>query len=158
MTNIFEENLTYLNHWMNINPKLKENLTIEGSLLSFQKDNQKESVSLTEFYLPEMLYNERFREDITSELTSYDLVQIIKMYIKTFEIRNKKQKELQMYPKIKDLKILKDKNGISFIAITDEHDKKYRYDTEHKEQILNLYNQLKMKNGYVTLKDLGGIK
>lgn len=158
MTNIFEENLTYLNHWMNINPKLKENLKVDNNQLIYQKDSQKESVSLTEFYLPEMLYNERFREDISNELNSYDLIQIIKMYSKTFEIRNKKQKELQMYPKIKDLKILKDQNGISFIAITDEHDKKYRYDTEQKEQVLNRYNELKIKNGYVTLKDLGGMK
>ena len=67
------------------------------------------------------------------------------------------QKEYLKYPKIKDIKKEIDNNGIVFIAITDEYDKKYRFDTTNIEETIKAYNTLKSVKENVTLEDFGRV-
>lgn len=154
--NIMKDNLMYLEAWMNYNPRLRENLTIEDTILTYQKESFKESVDIKGFYLPEMLYNENFREKVQKELDSEDLFQIIKIYVQTNEILEKEQNELKMSPKIKEL-LVKEESGKEFIVFIDENEKKYRYDTPNLEQVVNDYNEIKNRNGFVTLKEIGKV-
>lgn len=154
-----QDNLLYLKEWMRYNPSLTEYLSVEGNLLHCKKNDSTESIDISEFYLPEMLYNENFRNSIAleTEISGIDLFEIIKLYCETQEILMKEQKELQKYPKIAAIRVLKDQNNQEFILIVDEYNKKYRYNTNKPEEIINIYNDLKMKKQAVTLKELGSV-
>jgi len=154
--NIMKDNLLYLEAWMNYNPRLKENLSIDKNILVYKNNEQTEQIDISNFYLPEMLYNENFRIKVQKELNAEDLFQIIKIYVQTEEILKEEQKEQKMSPKIKDL-IIKKEMEKEFIVFIDEFDKKYRYDTTNLEQVINFYNELKEKNGVVTLKEIGSV-
>ncbi len=151
---IMIDNQNYLKAWMEYNPALKNELTIEGTNLVYKE----EKIDISHFYLPEMLYNENFRKQITEyhDLTCEDLFQIIKLYVETEEMNEKEQRELQMLPKINNIEIRKDQEK-EFLVITDSLNKKYRYDTTEPEKIINLYLDLKKKKGEVTLKELGRV-
>jgi len=157
--NIMRDNLLYLEAWMSYNPALRENLEVSGNTLVYDNQGVKETVDISNFYLPEMLYNENFRKDValSHKITGKDLFQIIKMYVMTEEILEKEQKELQMYPRIVDLKIMRDPENKEFIVLIDSNNKKYRYDTAEPKKVIDFYHDLKDKNGTVTLKDLGSV-
>ena len=70
-------------------------------------------------------------------------------------MNQKEQKKISKYPKIKNIVLQKDENEKIFLLIIDEFDKKYRYDTENPQKVLQLYGILKTKNPNVTLEDLG---
>ena len=89
-------------------------------------------------------------------LEAEDLFQIIKIYIQTKEIEEQEKKELQKASIIKNIEIKKEKN-IEFLVITDHLGKKYRYDTEDNEKIIQIYNEMKQKKEIVTLKELGSV-
>lgn len=158
--NIMRDNLLYLEAWMSYNPKLKENLSIEQNNLVYKENDYKEQINIGNFYLPNMLYNETFRNKISLQkgLTSKDLFKIIKLYIQTEEITEKEQLELQMSPKIKEIKRMLDENNEKeFIVIIDENNTKYRFDTLYPEKIIEEYLILNSLKGYVTLKELGSM-
>lgn len=156
ISNIMKDNLLYLETWMAYNPKLREQLSIENTILTCKIDNQLESIDIKNFYLPEMLYNEEFRKEVANELEAEDLFQIIKIYIQTKEIEEQEKKELQKSSIIKNIEIKKEKN-IEFLVITDHLGKKYRYDTEDNEKIIQIYNEMKQKKEIITLKELGSV-
>lgn len=154
-----QDNLLYLKEWMRYNPSLTKYLSVEGNYLCCQTEETTEKIDISDFYLPEMLYNENLRNSIAleTEISGIDLFEIIKLYCETKEILEKEQKELQKYPKISSIRVLKDQNNQEFILLIDEYNKKYRYDTNKPEEIINIYNDLKMKKQDVTLKELGSV-
>jgi len=85
MNNIMNDNLLYLEAWMNYNPKLRENLTMDGTNLICKINGNLESINIKNFYLPEMLYNEEFRIQVANELEAEDLFEIIKIYVNIFQ-------------------------------------------------------------------------
>jgi len=157
MNNIMNDNLLYLEAWMNYNPKLRENLTMDGTNLICKINGNLESINIKNFYLPEMLYNEEFRIQVANELEAEDLFEIIKIYVQTKEILEKEQEELKKSPTITEITLRKDKENKEFIVLIDEENKRYRYDTTKPEQIINYYNELKEKKGIVSLKELGSV-
>lgn len=156
MNYIMKDNLLYLEAWMNYNPKLRENLTIDGTNLVCKIKDQLESINIENFYLPEMLYNEEFRIQVANELEAEDLFQIVKIYVQSKSILEKEQEELKTSPKIVEIKVKKEKEK-EFIVLIDETEKKYRYDTKEPEKIINYYNEIKDRKGKVTLKELGSV-
>ena len=155
---VMKDNIAYLNVWMNYNPAFKENLSIVGNELVWKDHEKAESLDISHFYLPEMLYNENFRKQIseTHELTGEDLFQIIKLYVETEEILEKEQKEYANSPIIEEINI-RTENEKEFLVITDNQNKKYRYDTKEPEKVINLLMDLKDEKGTVTLKEFGSV-
>lgn len=151
MNKVLEDNILYLNEWMRYNPSLKESLKIENNILL----HNNESINLNEVYLPEMLYNETFRKDIPleTEITGNDLFNIIKLYYQTNEILKKEEAETKDSPEVINIEIKNDSNN-EFLVFTDEHNKKYRFNTNTPEKIINIYNELKQTRRHITIKDL----
>ena len=151
MNKVLEDNILYLNEWMRYNPSLKESLKIENNKLL----HNNESINLNEVYLPEMLYNETFRKDIPleTEITGNDLFNIIKLYYQTNEILKKEEAETKDSPEVINIEIKNDSNN-EFLVFTDEHNKKYRFNTNTPEKIINIYNELKQTRRHITIKDL----
>lgn len=153
---IMQDNQMYLTQWMRYNPSISEYNTLEGNFL-VSKDGEK--LDISKIYLPEILYNEAFRQDVSNalEMSGFDFFQIIKLYSQTNEILEKERQEEAKYPAIQDMTISNDEKGTPFIVFSDIHGKKYRYDTSNPQQILELYQTLKQQKAKVTLKDLGSV-
>ena len=143
---------------MSYNPSFKDHLFIKDTKLIYKENEEEQQLDISKFYLPEMLYNENFRKQISEEheLTSKDLFDIIKLYVETEEILLKEQMELSLYPTILSVEY-RNKENQEFLVITDSQHKKYRYDTKEPEKIINLYTDLKNQKGNVTLKELGSV-
>ena len=159
MNGCMRDNIIYLQTWMDYNPSLKENLVIDGCHVVCKIDNKIEYLNIENFYLANMLYNEQFRKSIAidKEMTATDLFQLMKLYIQTEEISLKEQRELELLPKIKDIRVMQDINGTEFVYLVDSLNKQYRYNTSEPEKIINMYNDLKIKRNFVTLKELGSV-
>lgn len=153
---IMQDNIMYLNEWMKENEEIKNELSIDGNYLKYKNE---EKLDISNFYLPEILENENLRADIwdKEKITGYDLFHIIKVHCQTEELLKQEQKEYFKYPNIKDVKKEIDENKIVFIAITDEFDKKYRFDTADAEKAIKAYDNLKALQGTVSLEDLGRV-
>ena len=153
---IMQDNQMYLTEWMRYNPSLQEVLRLDGNFLCYK---DQERLDISQIYLPEILYNEPFRNDLANpeEMNGYDFFQIIKIYSQTNEILEKEKKEALKYPVIQDMTILKDEQGVEFIVFADIYGKKYRYVTKEPHKILELYQNLKNEKGNITLKDLGSV-
>ena len=74
---IMQDNQMYLTQWMRYNPSISEYNTLEGNFL-VSKDGEK--LDISKIYLPEILYNEAFRKDVSNalEMSGFDFFQIIK--------------------------------------------------------------------------------
>lgn len=153
--NVIQDNILYIKEWMNINPALKEGLSIDGDNLIYQKENQTEIQKISKFYLPEMLYNESFRNKLVKDFTSEDLFQIIKVYCQAKEVIEANELEDQNSPKILNLQIKTEDDQKEFLVITTSDDKKYRFDTTEPEKMINIFLEEKNKKGYVTLNEFG---
>ena len=153
---IMQDNIMYLTEWMKSNEEIAKDITIDGTILKY-KDEEK--LDIGNYYLPGILENETLRQDIwdSNKINGYDLFHIIKVYCQTEDLLRQEQKEYLKYPKIKDIKKEIDNNGIVFIAITDEYDKKYRFDTVNIEKTIKAYNTLKSVKENVTLEDFGRV-
>ncbi len=152
------DNLLYINAWMNYNPEFQEHLKVEGTRLIYSEDGLSEEVPIGSFYLPEMLYNENFRNQISMEheLSAKDFFQIVKLYVETQEILEKEQQELSLSPTIENIELRK-KDGQEFLVFTDNFQRKYRYDTKEPEKVINFYLDLKNTKGSVSLKEFGSV-
>ena len=153
---IMQDNIMYLTEWMKSNEEIANDITIDGTILKYK---DKEKLDIGNYYLPGILENESLRQDIwdSDKINGYDLFHIIKVYCQTEDLLRQEQKEYLKYPKIKDIKKEIDNNGIVFIAITDEYDKKYRFDTANIEETIRAYNTLKSVKENVTLEDFGRV-
>lgn len=84
---ILRDNLMYLDAWMKQNEALRGNLQVIDSDLVWTYLDEREKVSLKSFYLPELLYNEKFRNDLLDPKTmnAEDLFRIIRVHVLTSE-------------------------------------------------------------------------
>ena len=142
MESILKDNLMYLDAWFEHNPLFKEVLTVEDNYLLYNHGEEK--LKIDSFYLPEMLNNENFRHAIATpdELSGKDLFEIIYCYINSKEIEEKNK----MVPSfIKDV-FIRQKNGEEFLVFVTEDERKYRFDTDNPEKIIN-YIKKKLKMG-----------
>ena len=102
-----------------------------------------------------MLNNENFRHAIATpdELSGKDLFEIIYCYINSKEIEEKNKMGNSF---IKDV-FIRQKNGEEFLVFVTEDERKYRFDTDNPEKIINLYQE-ETKNGKkITLNELGSV-
>ncbi len=153
---IMQDNFLYLQEWKKYNPGFQDTLFIEENYLICKDKDKIHKIDISKFYLPEILYNQVLREHLTDDaLEPIDLFEIIRLYKETEEMNQLEQKKISKYPKIKNILLQKDDQNKIFLLIIDEFDKKYRYDTENPQKILQLYGILKAKNLHVTLEDLG---
>ena len=152
---ILAENQLYLQEWKKYNPEFIDRLFIEDEYLICKIDEKTEKINVSDFYFPDILYNQLLRESLSSEeLSPSDLFQIIRIYTETESLKKKRQQKLATYPKIKQIFVQKDQEE-PFLVIVDDLDHKYRYDTMYPEKILQIYGLLKAQKSEVTIEDLG---
>ena len=137
---------------MRLNPALQNGLSIEGNLLIYDDNQIKDQVDISNFYIPEMLYNEPFRDELLTTLSAYDLFLIIKVYCQTKEVKNSL---IINENTISNLKILKDNNNKEFLLFETYGGKKYRFDTTEPEKIINIYNDAIKNNKNITINEFG---
>ncbi len=148
--NILKENIMYLREWTNINPSFNA-LQIEGNFLILKLNDKEEKVDVSNFYFPEMLYNETFRNKLGKEYTAENLFRIIEVYCKAKEAVLKEENNPSY---ITYLEVL-EKNQKQFILIHTNDDKKYRFDTDDIKKMQDLYEKLKSEKQNVTLEEFG---
>ncbi len=151
MENILKENILYLKEWSKINPSFND-LSIEGKDLILKINDTQEKQDISEFYFPEMLYNETFRQKLAKDYTAENLFRIIQVYCQAKEVLNEEPKDPTI---IKSVEIKNEDK--KFILFTTLDQKKYRFDTENPEKILNLFLITKEKKPDITLKEFGEV-
>ena len=153
---IMQDNLMYLTEWMRYNPAFQEDLKVEGNYLVYQNQDK---VDISHFYLPEMLYNENFRNDVADpeEMNGHDLFQIIKMYCQVNEILTAEERERLNEVYIQNIEVMRDEKNTEFIVLIDNQNKKYRYDTKNPQKILDIYQTLKKQKDTISLKEFGSV-
>ena len=57
---------------------------------------------------------------------------------------------------IKDV-FIRQKNGEEFLVFVTEDERKYRFDTDNPEKIINLYQEETKKGKKITLNELGSV-
>ena len=131
--NILRDNIMYLRQWANINPALNA-LTIEGNDLVLRQNGLEEKQDVSNFYFPDMLYNETFRRKLEKDYNT--------------------KKEENSVPYISNLEMLEE-NQQPFLLIHTTDNKKYRFDTNDINKMINIYEQLKQTKINVTLQEFG---
>lgn len=86
---ILNDNLLYLNAWFAKNEALREDLQIIGAYLVWHQDGKQEKVQINSFYLPTLLYNIKFQENIQNpdEMKAEDLFRIIQVHVIAEKLR-----------------------------------------------------------------------
>ena len=148
--NILRDNIMYLRQWANINPALNA-LTIEGNDLVLRQNGLEEKQDVSNFYFPDMLYNETFRRKLEKDYNSENLFRIVEVYCKAKEATKKEENSI---PYISNLEMLEE-NQQPFLLIHTTDNKKYRFDTNDINKMINIYEQLKQTKINVTLEEFG---
>ena len=80
---IMTDNQLYLNNMFQTNPRFQIGLKLEGNNLIYELDNIKDQVDISEFYIPEIFYNDQLRNEVQNnpEFNSLDLFQTIKVAV-----------------------------------------------------------------------------
>ncbi len=146
--NILRENIMYLRQWTNINPAFNA-LSVEDKFLVYKTADKEEKVDISNFYFPEMLYNETFRRKLEKEYTAENLFRIIEVYCQAKEATKNEEKVYINY-----LEVL-EKDQQPFILIHTSDDKKYRFDTNDINRMKMIYEQLQQTKSKVTLEEFG---
>ena len=146
--NILRENIMYLRQWTNINPAFNA-LSVEDKFLVYKTADKEEKVDISNFYFPEMLYNETFRRKLEKEYTAENLFRIIEVYCQAKEATKNEEKVYINY-----LEVL-EKDQQPFILIHTSDDKKYRFDTNDINRMKMIYEQLQQTKLKVTLEEFG---
>ena len=146
--NILRENIMYLRQWTNINPAFNA-LSVEDKFLVYKTADKEEKVDISNFYFPEMLYNETFRRKLEKEYTAENLFIIIEVYCQAKEATKNEEKVYINY-----LEVL-EKDQQPFILIHTSDDKKYRFDTNDINRMKMIYEQLQQTKSKVTLEEFG---
>ena len=148
--NILRDNIMYLRQWANINPALNA-LTIEGNDLVLRQNGTEEKQDVSNFYFPDMLYNETFRRKLEKDYNAENLFRIVEVYCKAKEATKKEENSI---PYISNLEILEEAQQ-PFLLIHTTDNKKYRFDTNDINKMINIYEQLKQTKINVTLQEFG---
>lgn len=152
---IMNDNILYFNEWLAFNPLFQNHLKIEENHLVYFDEKETLKQDISSFYLPEILFNENLRNELSlvHELSPKEFFNITTVYCELKDAMERENNEFASSPTIKEICLLKDNNDKEFICFIDENNRKYRYDTNTPETIINLYNELKDKHP-VTLKEL----
>ena len=148
--NILRDNIMYIRQWANINPALNA-LTIEGNDLVLRQNGLEEKQDVSNFYFPDMLYNETFRRKLEKDYNAENLFRIVEVYCKAKEATKKEENSV---PYISNLEMLEE-NQQPFLLIHTTDNKKYRFDTNDINKMINIYEQLKQTKINVTLQEFG---
>lgn len=148
--NILRDNIMYLRQWANINPAFNA-LTIEGNYLVLRQNGTEEKQDISNFYFPDMLYNETFRKKLEKDYNAENLFRIVEVYCKAKEATKKDENSI---PYIANLEILEE-NQQPFLLIHTTDNKKYRFDTTDIDKMISIYEQLKQTKINVTLQEFG---
>ena len=146
---IMQDNFLYLQEWKKYNPQLQDALFIEEGCLICKIAGKLEKVDIHDFYLPDILYNEDLRKDVSNTLAAEDLFRIIRVYATSQKFRKEQQQELLSAPAI--LHIWTQQN---VLYMEDDLGRKYKYTTPHPEKVLQIYGILKAQKKQVTVDDL----
>lgn len=147
---IMKDNMLYLQEWKKYNPGFMDTIFIEDDCLICKIDGSVKKVTIKDFYLPTILYNETLRVSMTDDtLKPEDLFSIISVDAKASKLKNKEQNDLTKYPTI--VNIIRQENGL---IIIDENNQKYRYETNDQDRFLQLFGLLKANKNTVSIKDL----
>ena len=146
---IMQDNFLYLQEWNKYNPQLQDALFIEEGCLICKIAGKLEKVDIHDFYLPDILYNEDLRKDVSNTLAAEDLFRIIRVYATSQKFRKEQQQELLSAPAI--LHIWTQQN---VLYMEDDLGRKYKYTTPHPEKVLQIYGILKAQKKQVTVDDL----
>ena len=140
----------YLRQWTNINPAFNA-LSVEDKFLVYKTADKEEKVDISNFYFPEMLYNETFRRKLEKDYNAENLFRIVEVYCKAKEATKKEENNI---PYISNLEMLEE-NQKPFLLIHTTDNKKYRFDTDDINKMINIYEQLKQTKINVTLQEFG---
>ena len=140
----------YLRQWSNINPAFNA-LTIEDNYLVLRQNGNEEKQDISNFYFPDMLYNETFRRKLEKDYNAENLFRIVEVYCKAKEATKKEENSI---PYISNLEMLEE-NQQPFLLIHTTDNKKYRFDTNDINKMINIYEQLKQTKINVTLQEFG---
>lgn len=147
-TSILNDNILYLDAWMNYNPSLRNQLKIEGEHLVWSRDDLIERVNIKNFYLPTLLYNQMFQRDIQNPeiIHAEDLFRIIRVHVLSFDytkIKNSQKKDLLIVnfcPTVSP-------SGKNVIVFEDNFGRKYQIEKNVSSAFLayeNLHQQHKL--------------
>lgn len=151
-TQIMNDNLMYLNEWQKYNDALKEKLQIVGPNLVCDIEGKMESVDISNYYLPDILYNPDLREDLSdaSKINAEDLFHIIKVNIlaEEFEAENFKTGKIV----ITKFTMPKDEWDNEIIIFEDNQGHKYRL-TKNIPEVKAVYLKLAFQKEPVDLEE-----
>lgn len=151
-TMILNDNLMYLESWMNQNESIRESLHVDGSDLIWNHDNVKEKISLKEFYLPNLLFNPLFQKDIQDAtlMNGEDLFKIIRVHILANEYKNSQNDSAYLF--ITDFKKLIDEQGKEIIWFKDNVGNQYKL-KNHIAKAIFIYQKLQNEHKVIKLED-----
>lgn len=144
---ILDDNLLYLQEWIRLNPNLQNEFTIDQNYLKWQD----QKLDISNFYLPQMLYNEQLRDSLTT-ISANDLFHIIEISLLD-DKRLKEQQRIKASPKITQI-TKEERNGQEFLVIHCDDSKKYRYDTNEMDKTIKDYQEQLNAKGQVSLAEL----
>lgn len=148
---VLNDNLLYLSAWFEHNEALKKNLQVIGSELIWNHDHIREAVSLQNFYLPTLLYNLKFREDIqNSSMTSEDLFRIIRVHVLAEDVSLKSSEQ----PDVVITSFMKqhDELGNTFILFQDSLGHRFKM-KQRVEEVETIYQKILQEKGIVKFQE-----
>ena len=148
------DNIIYLNEWMRYNESFRENLQIVGPDLVCRIKGNIESINISDYYLPNILYNTNLREALknTNQLTAEDLFRIIRVNVLAEVLANPPSNSFHdLY--ITNMDLRNDEQGTPFISFTDNYGHKFKI-SQNLEQVLSMFQRLQEQDGQVRFSKL----
>ncbi len=153
-TQIMNENILYLNEWMKYNTALQGNLQIVGPDLVCNIHGRNEAIDISDYYLPNILYNPILREHIQDKdkINAEDLFRIIRVNVLAESLKSQKShSENELYITKMDMK--KDDNNQLFLSFEDNYGHKFKV-TKNIDQVLQVYQKLAEQKTPIKLYEL----
>jgi len=157
---IMNDNILYLNEWIKYNDSFRK-LQIVGPDLVCNLNGRNESIDISDYYLPNILYNPLLREKIQTPngITAEDLFRIIRVNVlaESFPINKSNQNDLY----ITKLELRKNSEGTDFLYFEDNYGHKFKL-TQNIQGVLRIYQQMYQMNAPVNFyefkRELEGLK
>ncbi len=147
------DNILYLNEWMKYNESLQGVLQIVGPDLVCNINGHTEAIDISDYYLPNILYNPTLREQIKdkNKINGEDLFRIIRVNVIAESLKNQRMvTENDLY--ITKMEMKKDENGQSFVSFEDNYGHKFKM-AKNPETVWNVYQKLLSTGTKVYLND-----
>lgn len=150
---ILNDNIMYLNAWMNYNPSFRDSLKINGEYLVWAHGEDFEQISIKDFYLPTLLYNQMFQRDIQNPevIQAEDLFRIIRVHVLSDDYTKLKQRKNNDILLV-NFKKKRNSQGTEFVSFEDNIG--HHYQINHNiGKVSALYEKLFNQNGFVRFLD-----